>query len=94
LKHDNFTESYHTYTTLLPQNIVQLHFSCTLYSINNFRFTKISTSWNGGLPQHVANYKMFLSLPKFEWGCVNWLKFDLGCCNLPKYLYYISYANL
>jgi len=35
LKHENFTLSYHT--TLLPQNILQLqlHFSCTLYSINN-----------------------------------------------------------
>jgi len=37
---------------------------------------------------------MFLSLPKFEWGCFNWLKFDLDTCNLPKYLRYISYANL
>jgi len=37
LKHDNFTESHHSYTTLLPQNIVQLHFSCTFYSINNYK---------------------------------------------------------
>jgi len=43
LKHKNFTLSYHSYTTLLPQNILQLqlHFSCTLYSINNLRFTKM-----------------------------------------------------
>ena len=32
LKHENFTLSYHSYTTFLPQNILQLqlHFSCTL----------------------------------------------------------------
>ena len=36
---------------------------------------------------------MFLSLPKFEWGCFNWLKFDLDCCDLPKYLQYISHEN-
>jgi len=44
LKHENFTLSYHT--TLLPQNILQLqlHFSCTLYSINNLRFTEIRVS--------------------------------------------------
>ena len=38
LKHENFTVSYHSYPTLLLQNILQLqlHFSCTLYSINNF----------------------------------------------------------
>jgi len=43
LKHENFAVSYHNYTKLLPQNILplQLHFSCTLYSINNSRFTKI-----------------------------------------------------
>jgi len=37
LKHENFTVSYHSYPTLLPQHILQLqlHFSCTLYSINN-----------------------------------------------------------
>jgi len=35
---------------------------------------------------HVPNFNMFLTLLKFEWGCFNWLKFDLGCCNLPKYL--------
>jgi len=35
LKHESFTLSYHSSTTLLPQNILQLHFSCTLYSINN-----------------------------------------------------------
>ena len=66
LKHENFTLSYHSYTTLLPQNILQLqlHFSCTLYSINNLRFTKIAVSWNGELPLlHVPNFKMFLTLP-------------------------------
>jgi len=41
LKHENVTLSYHSYTTLLPQNILQLQFSCTLYSINNSRFTTI-----------------------------------------------------
>jgi len=42
LKHENFTLSYHSYTTLLPQNNLQLqlHFSCTLYNISNLRFTK------------------------------------------------------
>jgi len=37
LKHENFTLSYHSYTTLLPQNILQLqlHFSCTPYNIKN-----------------------------------------------------------
>jgi len=51
LKHENFTLSYHNYTTLLPQNILQLqrHFSCALYRINNLRFTKIRVSWNGKL---------------------------------------------
>ena len=54
LKHKNFTLSYHSYTTLPPQNILQLqlHFSCTLYSINNLRFTKIRVSWNRELPLH------------------------------------------
>ena len=39
LKHENFTESYNSYTTLLPQTILQLqlHFSCTLYNINNLQ---------------------------------------------------------
>jgi len=43
VKHENFTLSYHSYTTLLSQNILQLqlHCSCTLCSINNLRFTKI-----------------------------------------------------
>jgi len=43
LKHENFTLSYHSYTTLLPQNILQLqlHFSCTLYSINNLSLRKL-----------------------------------------------------
>jgi len=51
LKHENFTLSYHSYTTLLPQNILQLqlHFSCTPYNIKNLRFTKIKVSWNGEL---------------------------------------------
>jgi len=59
-----------------------------LYSINNLRFTKIRVCWNGGLPLHVPDLKMFLTLPKFEWRCFNWPKFDLSCCNLPKYLHY------
>jgi len=54
LKHVNFTLSYHSYTTILPQIILQLqlHFSCTLGSITNLRFTKNRVSWNGELPQH------------------------------------------
>jgi len=52
LKHENFTLSYHSYITLLPQNILQLHFSCTLYSINNLRVINIRVSWNGELPLH------------------------------------------
>jgi len=68
LKHENFTVSYHSYLTQLPQNILQLqlHFSCALYTINNLRFTKIRVSWNGELPLHVPNFKMFLTLPKFQ----------------------------
>jgi len=43
VKHENFTLSYHSYTALLPQNILQLqlHFTCTLYSINNLRLQKL-----------------------------------------------------
>jgi len=54
LKHENFTLSYQSYITFLPQSILQLllHFSCTLYSINNLRFTKIRVCWNGELPLH------------------------------------------
>jgi len=69
LKYENSTLSYHSFTTLLPQNILQLqlHFSCTLYCISNLRFTKTRVSWNGELPiQHDPNFKMFLILPKFE----------------------------
>jgi len=59
LKHENFTLSYHNYTTLQPQNILQLELrcSCTLYSINIWSFTKIMVSWNGELPLglHVPN---------------------------------------
>jgi len=58
LKHENFTVSYHSDTTLPSQKYLQLplHLSCTLYSINNLRFTKIRVSWNGGLPLHVTNF--------------------------------------
>jgi len=82
------TLSYHSYHTLLPQNILQLqlHFSFTFYSMNNLRFTKIGVSWNGELPPHVPNFKMFLTLPKFDRSCFSWSDFDLGCCNLLKYL--------
>jgi len=68
LKHENFTVSYLSYPTLLPLNILklQLHFSCTLYSINNLSFTKIKVSWNGELRLHIPNFKIFLTLPKFE----------------------------
>jgi len=61
LKHEIFTVSYHSYTKLLPQNILQLQlrFSCTLYSSNNLSFTKIRVSWNSGLPVHVPNLKCF-----------------------------------
>jgi len=87
LKHEKFTESHHSYTTLPTQNILQLqlHFSFTLYSINN-EVHKIRVNWNGGLPLHVPKFKMFLGLPKFECGCFNWLKYDLDYCNLRKYL--------
>jgi len=68
LKHENFTVSYHSYPTLLQQNILQLqlHFRCTLYSINNLRFTKFRVRRNDELPLHVPDFKMFLTLPKFE----------------------------
>jgi len=70
LKHENLTVSfYHSYTTLLPQNILQLqlHFSWTLRnSVNNLKFKKIRVSWNEELLLHVANPKLFLTLPKFE----------------------------
>ena len=66
-KHENFTVSYHSYPKLLPQNMqLHLHFSCTLYSINNLGFTKIWVSWNCELPLHVPYFKMHLTLPKFE----------------------------
>ena len=93
-KHENFTVSYHSYLTFLPQNILQLqlHFSCTLYSINNLRFTKIRVCWNGELPLHVPDFKMFPTLPKFEWSCFSWSNFDSSCCNFLKYLW--LYANL
>jgi len=90
LTHENFTLSYHSYTTLLPQNLLQLqlHFSCTLCSISNLRFTKLRVSWNGELPlQYVPNFKMFLTLRKFEWSCCSCPNCDLCCCNLLKYLY-------
>ena len=63
LKPEIHTLSYHSYTTLVPQNILQLqvYFRCTLYSINNLKFTKIRVSWND-----VPNYKMFPTLPKIE----------------------------
>ena len=35
---------------------------------------------------HVPIFKMFLTLPKFEWSCFSWPNFDLDCCNLLKYL--------
>ena len=63
LKHEIFTVSYHSHTTLLPKNILQLqlHFSCrlTLYSSNNLSFTKISVSCNNGLPVRVPNLRCF-----------------------------------
>jgi len=59
LKQENFRQSYHT--ILLPQNILQLqlHFSCTLYSINNLRFTKIRVSWNDEFPLQFLILKCF-----------------------------------
>jgi len=70
LKYENSTVSYHNYITILgqPQNILklQIHFICTFYSINNLRFSKITVSWNGELPPHVPNFKMFLTLPKLH----------------------------
>jgi len=45
--------------------------SKTLYSIKHWLFTKIRVSWNGGLPLHVPNFKIFLTLLKFEWDCFN-----------------------
>jgi len=68
LKYENVTESHHSYTTLLPQNILQLqlHFSCTLYSINNLSFTKIRDNWKGWLPLHTPNFEMFLVCPNLN----------------------------
>jgi len=51
LKQENFTLSYHSYTTAEALEL-QLHFICTLYSIKNLRFTKIRVSWNSELPLH------------------------------------------
>jgi len=88
LKHENFTVSYHSHSTLLPQNILQLqlHLSCTLDNINNLRLTKIRVSWNGGLTLHVPHFQMFLTLRKFDWGCSSWSKFHWGCCNFSERL--------
>ena len=44
--------------------------------------TKVRVGWNVELPLHVSDFKMFLTLPKFEWSCFSWSNFDLGCCNL------------
>jgi len=62
LKQENFTVSYHSYTTSLSQNILQLqlYFSCALYTINNLRFTKIRVSWNGRLRLYVPTCEKFL----------------------------------
>jgi len=63
LKHENFTVSYHSYPTLLPQNILQLrlHFNCAFYNINNLRFAKIKVSWDGELPLHIPNFQIYVS---------------------------------
>ena len=91
LKHENFTVSYRSYPTSLLLNILQLQLQYILV----VHFTA-STIW--GLQKselvgmvsyhylHVPNYKMFLTLPKFEWSCFSWSNFKLGCCNLLKYL--------
>jgi len=94
LKRENFTVSYHSYTTSLSQKCLQLqlHFSCALYSINKYlRCTKIRVSWNGGIRLHVPNCEMLLTLPKFEWGCLNWPKFVFAVVICPN-IY--SNANL
>jgi len=87
LKHENFVVSYHSYTTLLPQNILQLqlHFSWTLYNFNNLMFTKLR--WVGivGYCYMFLIYN-FSNSTNIEWGCFNSPKFDSGYCNLTKYL--------
>ena len=88
LKHENcrpFISQLHHITTA-KHFAATATFSCTLYSINNLRFTKIRVSWNGELRLHVPNFKMFLILPKFEWSSFSWSNFDLAYCNLLKYL--------
>jgi len=62
LKQENFTVSYHSYTTLLPQKILhlQLHFSCTLCSINNLGLQKF------GLVGMVSYHCMFLIFKCFQ----------------------------
>jgi len=64
LKHENFTLSYHSYTTLLPQNIfqLQLHFSCSLH----FATSPMWGSQKLGLVGMVSYYyNMFLILKCF-----------------------------
>ena len=62
LKQENFTVTYHSYTTLLPQKILQLqlHFSCTLSSINNLVLKNI------GLVGMVSYHYMFLIFKCFQ----------------------------
>jgi len=60
------------------------------YSINHLLFTQNRVIWNGGLLLDVPNFKIFLILPKFQWGCFSRLKFDLGCWNLLKCSWYMQ----
>jgi len=91
LKHENFKLSSHSYTTLLPQNVLQLqkHVSVHFTASTIWGWQKLGLVGMVSLtelPLHVPNYKMFLILSKFECSCFSWPNFDLVCCNLHKYL--------
>jgi len=67
LKHENFTLSYHSYTTLLPQNILQLqlHFSCTLCSRGSPRVVRIPPVVREGRSGSTRETSIFSPKPGF-----------------------------
>jgi len=79
------TPHYYRKTFCSYSYILVVHFT-----VSTIWGTKIRVGWNGGLPLYVPDFKMFLTLPKFEWSCFSWSNFDLGCCNLLKYSQYMQ----
>ena len=83
--HITATPHYYRKTFCSYSYILVVHFTAsTIWG------TTVRVSWNGELPLHVPNFKMCLTLPKFEWSCFSWSNFDLGWCNLLRYLQYMQ----